>query len=88
MPTLEKEDLKDYLLAMISPLLSDPESAKCTVSVDDLGTLYELDVAQKDMGRVLGRNGETINAIRTVFRVAGLSHGIRTSVKLLDKQKQ
>lgn len=86
--TLDKDDLGNYIKALVSPLLTRPEEARCEHIVDDLGTLYLLDLSKEDMGRVIGKNGMTIGAIRLVVRTAGLTHGIRANLKLKDEYNE
>ena len=82
---MQKEDLNKYILAIVSPFLTQPDQASCSFSVDDMGTLFILKIDKNDFGRVIGRNGETIKNIRYLIRAAGLTHGIRASIRLPDE---
>lgn len=81
---MTKEDIAHYLVNVISPLLSKPEEAKCDVQTDDMGVLLTITVADGDFGKVVGRQGATIGAIRKLLTTVGMTHKIRTSVKIND----
>ncbi len=85
---MNKEDIRVYIENMVRPILSVPSALSIDVLSDELGILYTLSIDKADLGRVIGKQGDTINAIRTVVRVVGLSHGIRPSVKIPDTSKQ
>ncbi len=51
---------------------------------DDGTIVYELHVAEDDVGKVIGRNGRTVNALRTVVRAAAVRHGRRVLVDVVD----
>jgi predicted RNA-binding protein YlqC (UPF0109 family) len=57
-----------------------------TVEVQPRGrsTIIRLDVADEDMGKVIGKNGRNIEALRAVVRAAGLRHHERVQVELKD----
>lgn len=78
----KRKDLKKYLEALISPFLGNPDSSECSFSVDAMRTLYTIKIAQTDFGKVIGRGGETIKAIKYLLRAAGLSNGIRASIRV------
>lgn len=81
---MQRTELEKYILALVSPLLTNPEEASCTHVVDDMGTLFTLKISKQDMGQVIGKSGATVTAIRHMVRSAGLSHGIRASLKIPD----
>lgn len=68
--------------AVVEPLLSQPEALKLSASEDDRGHLLTMDVARADMGRLIGREGEHIKAIRTILHVWGATRDLKTSLKL------
>lgn len=76
--------IQDYLLQVIYPLLSQPESATVITSNDDMGILLTVNVHKDDMGSVIGKLGETAKAIRHLVRVAGIKQNARVSVKISE----
>ena len=49
-------------------------------------TIVRLKVAEADMGKVIGKSGRNIEAIRAVVRAAGLRHHERVQVELKDRK--
>ena len=49
-------------------------------------TIVRLQVADEDMGKVIGKNGRNIEALRAVVRAAGLRHHERVQVELKDQR--
>lgn len=72
----------EYLKFLITPILSDPDSLKITQTNDELGVLFSIDVARRDMGRIIGKNGETAKSIRHLVKVAGVMQKSIVSIKI------
>jgi uncharacterized protein len=76
------EDLLEYLA---KGLVDDPDAVEVESFEEDDGTLVlELTVGGDDVGKVIGRNGRTVNALRTVVRAASVKHGRRVLVDVVD----
>lgn len=60
---------KDFLALIIDSLVSHKGDVVIDQKEDELGTLVTLRVHQEDMKTIIGREGNTISAIRTVLRV-------------------
>jgi len=71
----------DYITRSIA---SDPDAV--VLEADDSGRTvrFRIHVAQRDMGRMIGRRGRVAQAIRTVVRVAGSRDGVETNVDFVD----
>jgi predicted RNA-binding protein YlqC (UPF0109 family) len=71
----------DYITRSIA---SEPDSV--VVETDDSGrnVRFRIHVAQRDMGRMIGRRGRVAQAIRTMVRVAGSRDGVETNVDFVD----
>jgi len=76
--------LENLLLVLARSLVDDPESVEVSGSETDSRVDLELRVAPDDMGRVIGRQGRTIRAIRTVVKAASVKEGKRVSVEVPD----
>lgn len=59
-------DTKELLIAILTPLLDHPDSLTITIQDTPEFMEYHIRVANEDMGRVIGRKGATISAIRTI----------------------
>jgi uncharacterized protein len=76
------KELLDYLARA---LVDDPGAVSVESFEEDDGTLVlELHVAEDDVGKVIGRGGRTVNALRTVIRAAAVRDGRRVLVDVID----
>ncbi len=67
-----------------SSLVDKPEEVEIRASEAEGGHLYELKVAGEDVGKVIGRDGRTVNAIRTLLAAAAQRQGTRARLEILD----
>ena len=77
----------DYLKLVISPMIKIKEDLVIVESQDPMGTLLTVTVNKSDMGLLIGKEGETAKAIRTLVRIAGFTEGARVSVKFAEPVK-
>lgn len=77
-----------FLADLVKAIVAFPEEIKITRKVDEMGVLLTLSVAQSDMGRIVGRSGNTANAIRTLLRVVGMAHESRVNLKITEPEPQ
>lgn len=71
-----------FLSDIISSIAEFPDDIKIVRTVDDMGVLLSLTVNQADMGKVIGREGNTAKAIRTLLRVVGMKNNARVNLKV------
>ena len=76
-----ENDVK-FLDFIIKALVENPEAVKITRTVDEMGVLMTLDVSPADMGKIIGREGNTAKAIRTLLRVVGMKNNARVNLKI------
>ena len=77
--------MKDLIEYLARALVDDPDAVRVESYEDEDGTVvYELHVAEDDVGKVIGRNGRTINALRTVVRASSVRLGRRVLVDVVD----
>ena len=76
--------LENLLLILARSLVDEPERVEVSGNESDSRVDLELRVAPEDMGRVIGRQGRTIRAIRTVVKAASVKQGKRVSVEVPD----
>ncbi|MEA2446175.1 MAG: uncharacterized protein QOJ12_3467 [Thermoleophilales bacterium] len=77
--------MDDLLAYMVRGLVDDPRAVKVDTFEEDDGTVvYELTVADDDVGKIIGRHGRTVNALRTVMRACATRHGRRVLVDVVD----
>lgn len=72
--------LVDYL---VRSLVDDAEAVSIQTTETQAGVLYEVTVAPDDVGKVIGRSGRIIKALRILARAAGSSDGTHVDVEVL-----
>lgn len=73
---------QEFLEFVVKGLVEHPEEVKIGRAVDEMGVLLTLDLNPEDMGKVIGRSGNTAKAIRTLLRVVGMKHNARVNLKI------
>jgi predicted RNA-binding protein YlqC (UPF0109 family) len=77
--------VKELIEFLARALVDEPEAVSVEAFEEDDGTLvYEVRVADDDVGKVIGRNGRTVNAVRAVVRAAAVREGRRVLVDVVD----
>lgn len=76
-----------YLETLLKPLLDEPERLLVVRTTDDMGVLLSVSCGRNDMGRIIGKDGATAKAIRTILRVLGSRESARLHMKLLEPQE-
>jgi predicted RNA-binding protein YlqC (UPF0109 family) len=80
------EQDKDFLEYTVKALVDHPEDVHVNRTVDEMGVLLTLDVNQEDMGKVIGRSGNTAKAVRTLLRVVGMKNNARVNLKINEPE--
>lgn len=76
--------MRDLLLTLTRSLVDDRDAVEVEEFEEDGDLVFEITVAETDLGRVIGRGGRTANAIRTVARAAAVREERRVVVDILD----
>ena len=76
--------MRDLVLWLARQLVEDREAVRVEAIERDRSTVFELSVAQDDLGRVIGRGGRTAKAFRTVLDAAARREGKRAVLDILD----
>ncbi len=79
---------KDYqfLEFVVKALVEKADAVKIARTVDEMGVLLTLSVDPGDMGKVIGRAGNTAKAIRTLLRVVGMKNNARVNLKINEPE--
>ncbi len=80
MPSDKVADLVEYI---VCGLVDDEDAVSLDVTDGEEGSLIEVSCAQSDAGRIIGRRGRTIKAIRTLARALGQRVGTSVEVEIL-----
>jgi predicted RNA-binding protein YlqC (UPF0109 family) len=79
-------DYADLTRFIAERIVNDKDSISVSTQPRGRSTIVRLQVAESDMGKVIGKNGRNIEAIRAVVRAAGLRHHERVQVELKDQR--
>jgi len=80
------EQDQEFVEFIVKSLVDHPEDVKTDRSVDEMGVLITLHLNQQDMGQVIGRQGQTAKAIRTLLRVVGAKRKARVNLKINEPE--
>lgn len=79
-----KENVRDYIESVLTPIIEKPQELKVDVSQDERGLFAQITSAKEDVPLIIGRRGATIMALRTLVRAVGARNNAAVSVKLLE----
>jgi predicted RNA-binding protein YlqC (UPF0109 family) len=81
-PTADQE----FLEYLVKSLVDHPEEVKVDRKVDEMGVLLSLRVNAMDMGQVVGRQGATAKAIRSLLKIVGVKNNARVNLKIEEPE--
>ena len=76
------EQDQTFLDFVVKGLADHPEAVVITRTVDEMGVLLTLTVHPDDMGKIIGKDGNTAKSLRTLLRVVGMKHNARVNLKI------
>ncbi len=76
--------MRELVLWLARELVEDREAVKVEAIERDRSTVFELSVAEDDLGRVIGRGGKTAKALRAVLDLAARRDGRRVVLDIID----
>ncbi|MBW1645661.1 MAG: KH domain-containing protein [Deltaproteobacteria bacterium] len=76
--------LKDLIEYLAKALVDNPEEVKVVEVEGDKTTVLELSVAKSDLGKVIGRQGKTARAMRTILGAASAKLGKKTVLEIVE----
>ncbi len=77
---------QEFLEYLVKSIVDHPDDVKIDRKVDEMGVLLDLKVNQEDMGMLIGRQGSTAKAIRTLLRIIGARHNARVNLKIEEPE--
>lgn len=76
--------MRELVHFLVSALVEDPGAVTVEETVEDGEVMLDVHVAEDDMGRVIGRNGRVVAALRVVARAAATGEGRHVTVEIVD----
>ena len=77
---------QEFLEFLIKALVDNPQDVKTERKVDEMGVLITLKVDPTDMGYIIGRQGGTARAFRTLLRTVGAKNNSRVNLKIYEPE--
>ena len=78
--------MQTFLEYVVKGLVSHPDDVTVTPVEREGTTIYELRMHPEDVGKVIGRQGMTINAIRSLLLAGSAKQGVRCSLEIIEEK--
>jgi len=76
--------MQEFLEYVVKGLVQHPEAVTVTPVERAGSTVYELRLEPSDVGKIIGRQGVTINAIRSLLQAGSAKKGVRCSLEIVE----
>ncbi len=73
---------KDFLEFVLQSLVTKPDDILIERKIDEMGVLYIVKVAKEDISKVIGKQGQTVKAIRLLLKTVGYLNHVRANLKI------
>lgn len=75
-----------FIEYVVKAIVNNPNDVKTDRTVDERGVLITLDIHPSDMGYVIGRQGQTARALRTLLKIVGAKNNARVNLKINEPE--
>jgi len=75
---------QQFIEFVVKSIVGNPDDVKIERTIDEKGVLLELTVNPEDLGRVIGKRGNTAQSMRTLLRALGTKNDARYNLKIID----
>ncbi len=75
---------RDFVLYVVRQIVDHPEEVEVERTLDEMGVLLTLKVAKEDMGKIIGKSGQTAKALRILLRIVGSKNNARVNLKIVE----
>lgn len=77
---------QEFLEFLVKSIVDNPDDVRVDRKVDEMGVLLSLKVNPQDMGVIVGRQGSTAKAIRSLLRIVGIKNNARVNLKIEEPE--
>jgi len=77
-------ELKELIEYIVKALVDNPEKVEVKEIAGEKSIIYELKVGEGDLGKVIGKEGRTAKATRTIITAAAMKQGKRTVLEIIE----
>ena len=78
--------MKDLIEYIVKAVVDSPEDVHVTQVDGESTVVFELRVRQEDVGKVIGKKGRTINAIRTILNATAAKANMRAMLEIVEEK--
>ncbi|MFC1749394.1 KH domain-containing protein [Pseudomonadota bacterium] len=75
---------RDFVEYVVKQIVENPDDVEVIRAVDEMGVLITLKVAKDDMGKIIGKSGQTAKSIRILLRIIGSKNNARVNLKIVE----
>jgi len=75
---------EEFVKGVVLQIVEHPDQVKVTRQIDQMGVLITLEVSKEDMGKIIGKAGQTAKALRVLLRVIGSKNNARVNLKIVE----
>ena len=83
---MAKDQDKEFVEFIVKAIVNKPDEVTVVRQVDDMGVLLSVKVNPEDMGLLIGRQGSTAKAIRTLARIIGMRNNARVNLRIEEPE--
>ena len=80
--------MKNLVISICKALVDNPDEVSVTQIDGEQTTILELRVAPSDLGKVIGKQGRTARAVRTILAASGMKQKRRYNLEIIEKYEQ
>lgn len=77
---------QEFLELLVRSIVGNPSDVKVERTIDERGVLLTLSINPADMGYIIGRRGQTAQAIRTLLKIVGAKNNARVNLKINEPE--
>src|SRR5438046_594767 len=77
---------REFVEYVVKAIVDHPDDVHAERSEDEMGNLMSLRVNPQDMGTIIGKEGRTAKALRTLLRVLGAKNDARVNLKIIEPE--
>lgn len=77
---------QDFVESVVKAIVGHPDDVRTERTIDERGVLITLHINQEDMGYVIGRQGQTARALRTLLKIVGAKNNARVNLKIFEPE--
>jgi len=79
---------RDFVEFIVRSIVDNPDGVEVKQTVDNLGVLITLQVEKGDMGKIIGRSGQTAKSLRVLLRMMGAKNDSRYNLKIIEPDER